>query len=384
MGICKSRGLNPFAKDCYLMKYSQNEGAAIITSIDYFRKRAKAQKDCKGWKKGIIVERNGQVTYTEGLMLESDTLLGGWFKAKPENWDEPFLLEVNLKGYIKYKKDGTITRFWQKENQPSQIMKVAESQGLRTVWPDEFQQLYTQEELGEADTFATIGEILTSEDNAESLIEKFTNSIPKGSNQEHLNTFLQKALELDDESETIDDIKVQAAKQLDTFWKQFEKWEKSQKPESSLSEKEQAIRAGFINIKKPENLRGTEKLLRNEMMNWSNSLQKEWLDKWLRIVGEPYVFIEPEPEESVVKNQGSEKQENTPQKEPTSTTIEETEKRILALIPQAKRDSEGKIAIPCPNKNGNYIYVSSCKHCDERVGCPSWEEYDKAMAEFKE
>jgi len=154
MGVCKSRGLNPFIKDAYLIKYSEKEGAAIVTSVDYFRKRAKAQRDCKGWKKGIIVERNGQVVYSNGLMIEGDKLLGGWFKGQPEGWDEPFELEVNLKGYIKRKQDGSVTKFWAPDNQPSQIMKVAESQGLRTLWPDEFQQLYTPEELGEADMFA--------------------------------------------------------------------------------------------------------------------------------------------------------------------------------------------------------------------------------------
>ena len=88
MGVCKSRGLNPFIKDCYLIKYSQKDGAAIITSIDYYRKRAKVQKDCKGWLKGVIVDRNKEITYSNGLVLESDTLLGAWFKAQPEGWEE--------------------------------------------------------------------------------------------------------------------------------------------------------------------------------------------------------------------------------------------------------------------------------------------------------
>jgi len=156
MGICKSRGLNPFNKDCYLMKYGANDNAAIIVSIDYFRKRAKAQPDCQGWTKGVIVERKGEVIYSKGLVLEGDKLLGGWFSAQPKDWREPLLLEVNLSGYIKKTRDGKITKFWSKENQPSQIAKVAESQGLRTVWPDEFQQLYTSEEIQQEDTKAPI------------------------------------------------------------------------------------------------------------------------------------------------------------------------------------------------------------------------------------
>ncbi|RLB94076.1 MAG: phage recombination protein Bet [Deltaproteobacteria bacterium] len=152
MGICRSRGLNPFNKDCYLMKYGNNDNAAIIVSIDYFRKRAKSQPDCQGWTKGVIVERNGEVVHSKGLVLESDKLLGGWFSAQPKDWREPLFLEVNLSGYIKYTNTGKITKFWNKENQPSQIAKVAESQGLRTVWPDEFQQLYTSEEIQQEPT----------------------------------------------------------------------------------------------------------------------------------------------------------------------------------------------------------------------------------------
>ena len=34
LGVCKSRGLNPFKKDAYLIKYG-NDPAAIIISIDY-------------------------------------------------------------------------------------------------------------------------------------------------------------------------------------------------------------------------------------------------------------------------------------------------------------------------------------------------------------
>ena len=153
IGICKSRGLNPFIRDCYLIKYSKGDNAAIITSVDYFRKRARAQKDCKGWQSGIILERNGEIIYSKGIMLKDDTLLGGWFRAQPEGWTVPCEKEVNLNGYIKKTKEGNITKFWAKEKQPSMIEKVALSQGLRECWPDEFQQLYTPEEMGDPEMF---------------------------------------------------------------------------------------------------------------------------------------------------------------------------------------------------------------------------------------
>lgn len=153
MGVCKSKGLNPFIRDCYLMKYSQHDNAAIIISRGYKRKRAKAQADCAGWSSGIIVSRNNTIVYSNGLMLPDDILLGGWFRAKPKGWDEPMELEVNLSTYLKHKQDGSLTKFWAKEKQPMMIQKVAESQGLTACWPGEFSDMYIEEEIGQASMF---------------------------------------------------------------------------------------------------------------------------------------------------------------------------------------------------------------------------------------
>jgi len=181
MGVCKSRGLNPFIKDAYLIKYSQKDGAAIVTSRDYFRKRAKAQKDCQGWGFGCIVRRNGEIILTNGLVLEDDELLGGWFEALPDGWKTPLKLEVNLKGYLKHKQDGGLTSFWKKENQPTQIAKVAESQGLRACWPDEFQNLYGPEEILTGDTIdVTEASKLT----ADALKERMKNEQDKATEEE--------------------------------------------------------------------------------------------------------------------------------------------------------------------------------------------------------
>ena len=148
MHICKSRGLNPFNKDCYLIKYTQAEGAAIIVSIEKLRMVARQSDDCVGWEKGVIVKQaNGELRYSKGLVLDGETLLGGYFKAKPKGWEVPFEIEVNIKGYIKKTRDGSVTRFWSPDNQPTMIAKVAEAQGLRTLWPEKTQGLYVTEEI---------------------------------------------------------------------------------------------------------------------------------------------------------------------------------------------------------------------------------------------
>lgn len=146
LNICRARRLNPLTRDCYLIKYSADP-AAIVTSIDFFRKRAKVQKDCVGWQKGIIVRgKDGKLRDSFGLVDEGEILTGGWFEAQPTGWTKPFRLEVNLKGYIKKTREGKVTRFWEEDNQPTMIAKVAEAQGLRTLWPDEFQTIFTAEE----------------------------------------------------------------------------------------------------------------------------------------------------------------------------------------------------------------------------------------------
>jgi len=221
LGVCKSRGLNPFKKDCYLIKYG-NDPAAIITSIDYFRSRAKAQPDCRGWKKGIIViDENGNIKDSLGLILEGETLIGGWFEAKPAGWDEVFRLEVNLKGYIKKTRDGKTTKFWQEDNQPTMIAKVAEGQGLRTLWPDEFQGMYEEAEIQE-----TIIDIEPNDMSLTEAVDRFE-AFRKERSQEPedvklLEDFVRQSAEA--LGITTAKLKAQAADDLDSFWMEFEKW----------------------------------------------------------------------------------------------------------------------------------------------------------------
>jgi len=235
LNVCRSRKLNPFIKDCYLIKYSASDPAAVVTSIDYFRKRARAQKDCKGWKSGIIVKDSKGVKDTNGLLQDGETLLGGWFEAKPEGWTDPLRLEVNLRGYVKKKKDGSITHFWSPDNQPSQIQKVAESQGLRKLWPDEFQGIYSEEEITQEDRLKAIdmnGNFSEVEApvTPETLLKAFDASIPKGADPTLVAEYLTRVAA--GNMKTVEEIKIVSAsdpKELESLWKLFPGWCKQQK-----------------------------------------------------------------------------------------------------------------------------------------------------------
>ncbi len=294
LAICKSRGLNPFKRDAYLIKYG-GDPAAIVTSIDYFRSRARAQKDCRGWKKGIIVQKpDGSLRYSEGLILDDERLLGGWFEAVPDGWTVPFKLEVNLKGYIKHTKEGKITRFWSEENQPSQIMKVVESQGLRTVWPDEFSKMYTDAEV-RVDSEAPLLIDIEPEPKGE---KKAAFVLPSGIDPARVEEFVKAIAE--SQGNTADEIKKAASQNMDVFVQNYQRWEEAlKKTEPTYA---------FINLKAKGWTDYYDKVTEEDFNRWTKEAQETFIRKcrvmtekaglstpWPKPTPTPTEIVEPEP-----------------------------------------------------------------------------------------
>lgn len=232
MKICEARGLNPFIGDAYPIKYS-SDPMAIVTSIDFFRKRARAQEDCKGWQKGIIVQGKEGIKYTHGLILKGEELVGGWFEATPEGWKVPFKLEVNLAGYLRYKKiyEGNkiigqeLTRFWEPENQPTMIAKVAEAQGLRTLWPDQFQQLFAEEEIEGKISNGAID--ITPPQSFDELM--------KDKDVTMLDDYLNYILSFNP-GKAANELKTEATQDFERFYSMFEKWRAEQTKDAPAQE----------------------------------------------------------------------------------------------------------------------------------------------------
>jgi phage recombination protein Bet len=176
MSKCEALKLNPYLRDCYLIKYSQKENAQIIVAKEFYNARLDSQKDLEWWKAGIIVMRecklcDGSGTRTvapgeiqtscepcegEGVIYKNrqgamtrqgDTLVGGWFEAKKQRRTQSNYLEVSLPAYIKTTREGATTAFWRPEMQPHMIRKVAFSQGCREMYPDEYGGMYDQAEV---------------------------------------------------------------------------------------------------------------------------------------------------------------------------------------------------------------------------------------------
>lgn len=146
--LCRSQRLNPFTKEVYLVKYGSSP-ASFITGKEVFTKRANRNPNYEGMEHGVVVaiksgqgmhieRREGAAVYTE----IGEKLLGGWCRVFVKG-KRPVYSELALAEYT------TGKSMWAK--MPSvMIDKCAQVSALRLAFPEDFQGLYAQEEMGEA------------------------------------------------------------------------------------------------------------------------------------------------------------------------------------------------------------------------------------------
>jgi len=147
INLCRYQKLNPFLREAYLIKFG-NEPATLVTGKDTFTKRAAKSKLCAGYEAGVIVQKkNGEMEYRKGtLVAPNETLIGGWAKVYRKDWNVPLETSVSLQEYQRKTKEGKLMRNW--EQMPAtMIRKVALVQALREALPEEFQGLYSPEEM---------------------------------------------------------------------------------------------------------------------------------------------------------------------------------------------------------------------------------------------
>ena len=146
--LCKKMRLNPYAKDCYIMKYSDNQPATIITSKDVIFRRAMSHPDFDGLENGVIIQKeNGEIQERAGGFVNSnETLVGAWAKAYRKSIKYPYYISVSLDEVIQRKKDGTPNTMW--ATKPAMMsIKVASVRVLREMFTEELQGLYDADEI---------------------------------------------------------------------------------------------------------------------------------------------------------------------------------------------------------------------------------------------
>lgn len=150
LNLCRFQHLNPFLREAYLIKFG-SQPATIVTGKEVFTKRARRNKDYKGFEAGIIVsDGNGNIENRTGTFrLPDEHLVGGWAKVYVDGFSSPVESAVSLDEYIGLKKDGEVNGQWQKKP-ATMIRKVALVQALREAFPEDFQGMYSQEEVEDA------------------------------------------------------------------------------------------------------------------------------------------------------------------------------------------------------------------------------------------
>lgn len=150
INLCKSQGLNPFIKDCYLIKYGSTTPAQMVVSKDVFLKRAERNSEFDGLDAGIVVINNesGELTYRKGAfyLKDREEVVGGWADVFRKNISHPTHIEVSVEEYAGKTKDGKLNSQWASK-MATMVRKVAITQALRETFPNDFQQMYSEEEM---------------------------------------------------------------------------------------------------------------------------------------------------------------------------------------------------------------------------------------------
>lgn len=151
MALCQAQHLNPFTNDVHITKFGDNK-ATIVTGKEVFTKRAQANPRFEGFEAGITFVKKGvkgaPIERREGsLLLPNEQLIGGWCKVYVKGYRVPIFDEVSFMEYAGRKRDGTLNAMWSSKG-ATMIRKVALCHALREAFPDDFQGLYGEEEMG--------------------------------------------------------------------------------------------------------------------------------------------------------------------------------------------------------------------------------------------
>lgn len=148
---CQAKKLDPMEEgEIFLIKYDNDKPAQMVVGYHAYLRRAEQFPDYMGFKAGVVVLRgdSGEPIFKEGAAVYKsigEKLIGGWCRVRRNLHGEmcEMYTELSLDEYSTGKsnwaaKPGTMIR------------KCAISQAIRNAFPNEFEGLYTEEEITSA------------------------------------------------------------------------------------------------------------------------------------------------------------------------------------------------------------------------------------------
>lgn len=146
--LCKARALNPWEGDAYLQGYDSNAGPqfSLITAHQAFLKRSEINPQFDGMESGVVViNSNDEIEEYQGdLVRKGDTLIGGWAKVYRKDRKIPTYRRASLAVF------DTKRSRWAKDP-AGMVVKVSESDALRSSFPLSLAGLYMQDEISAID-----------------------------------------------------------------------------------------------------------------------------------------------------------------------------------------------------------------------------------------
>jgi len=160
--LCKTKNLNPWLREVFLIKYSNDKPATIVVGKQYYERAISNSPLISGLRSGVVVERGGEIEYREdGIIPPGATLVGGWAEVYRRDWQHPIRVAVNLSEYTQYTKDANgryVPNSMWRGKPSTMIVKVAEEQAMRRALPDQLGGIYAPEEMGYDEETFTAGQ----------------------------------------------------------------------------------------------------------------------------------------------------------------------------------------------------------------------------------
>jgi recombination protein RecT len=197
------------------------------------------------------------------------------------------------------------------------------------------------------------------EEDLTDLITQFDASIPPDTNLENLQRFLAVCSKHFDKP--VDEIKAEAAKDLETFGTQFRDWEKKEKPT-----KEDAIRKLYKNLG-DKNFRKFVESCKDEIPSYPQINQDEIHIGWKKRFKDEIFPGSPGSEVDAEFEEGKDEKAEEP---------EDDHQKYLRLVDGAKETTSGP-ANDCPESDTQMLRTKCEGNCIARPDCSSWSEYDK-------
>ena len=140
--LCKSRLLDPYSGDAYLIGYDGKDGPSfsLITAHQAFLKRAENNPEYDGMESGVIVSEDGKLKDIQGdFHTEDQKVVGGWATVHFKHRKFPMQKRVRLSRFQK------AFGVWA-DDPGGMICKCAEADALRSSFPTMLGGLYLKEE----------------------------------------------------------------------------------------------------------------------------------------------------------------------------------------------------------------------------------------------